>query len=147
MILNNFLYRVGQYAKENRARLIKWALILAAVIVGALLIYYGVERFHARRFEKRVEALDKRYEKAEAEAKAAEALINALKVELRAKDALLEELDKQAAAAQKVVERTRTVYVSLKDEYEKTRDNPLPAADVSCDDVCAKLAALGRPCQ
>lgn len=147
MIISNFLYRVGQYAKENRARLINWLLILAAVIVGALLIYYGVERFHAWRFEKRVEALDKRYEKAEAEAKAAEALINALKTELRAKDALLEELDKQAAAAQKVVERTRTVYVSLKDEYEKTRDNPDVPVDISNCGACAELARAGHACK
>lgn len=143
MILNNFLFRVRQWARENRASLIKWLLILLAVIVGALLIYYGVERFHAWRFEKKVEALDKRYQQKDAEIKAAEAVINALKTEIAAKDALLEELDRQAGAAQKVVERTRTEYVYLKGEYEKTRDNPLPAAPVSCADLRAELAALG----
>lgn len=143
MIINNLLYRVGDLIKRNRAAVIKWLLIFAAVIVGALLIYYGVEKLHAWRFAKRVEALDIQYKKAEDTIKAAEELINSLKTEIAAKDALLEELDKQGRAAQKVVERTRTEYVYLKGEYEKTRDNPVPVTGATCSDLRAELADLG----
>lgn len=147
ILLSNFLRRLGDFLHQNRARVIKWLLILAAVLIGAWLIYYGVERFHAWRYEKAVEAKDREFRAAEAKINAAEAVINALKVEIAAKDALIEELDKQANAAQKVVEKTRTVYVSLKDEYEKTRDNPNVPADISNCGACAELARAGHPCK
>lgn len=147
MILNNFLFRVGQWARQNRTRLVRLILIVAAALILAGLIYYSVERFHAWRYEKAVEAKDKEFRAAETKINAAEAVITALKVEIAAKDALIEELDKQANAAQRVVEKTRTVYVSLKDEYEKTRDNPNVPADISNCGACAELARAGHPCK
>ena len=147
MIMNNFLYRVRDWIGQNRVRLIKYLLIIAAVIASALLIYYAFERYNAWRYEKNVQALDRRFRDAEDKAKAAEALINALKVEIGAKDALIAELDKQAAASQRVVERTRTEYVFLKGVYEKTRDNPDVPVDISDCNACAELARAGHACK
>lgn len=143
MILNNFLYRVRDWVTQNRSRLIKYLLILAAVIVAAWLMSYAFERYHAWRYEKSVEALDKRFQDADAEAKSHKALADALKIELELKDAKIVELGKQASAAKVIHERTKTVYLTQKEEYEQIRNNPLPVATVTCADLRAELAGLG----
>lgn len=147
LIISNFARRVADYAKQNRARLIKWLVILAACLLGALLIYYGVEEFHAWRFAKKVEAIDKRIGERESEIKAAEAVIYALKTEIAAKDALLEELDNQASAAKVVYVKSKAEVVYLKEKYEDTRTAPDIPACVSYADACAELARLGFQCR
>lgn len=147
MIFANFLRRLGDFLSRNRAAVINWLLIVAAVVIAFFVIRYGIERIQQWSFERGVEAKDKEYRAAEAKVNAAEAVITALKVEMAAKDALLEELDKQYAVAKAAHGKTRTVYVSLKEQYEKTRDNPVLPACVSYADACKELAAAGYACK
>lgn len=147
LILSNFARRVADYAKQNRARLIKALLILVAALFLGYLLYYGIEKWYAWRFEKRVEAIDKRIGEKDAEIKAAEAFINALKTEIAAKDALLEELEKQAVDANNALRDARGRVVTLKENYETIRYLPLPSTPVSCADACRDLAAVGYACR
>lgn len=143
LFISNFLRRVADFARQNRARLIKLLLIVALAFAAAGLIYYGVEKWHGWKYEKAVQALDRRINEEEIKIKAAEQLINALKTEIAAKDALIVELDKAYEFARSAHGKTRTEYVYLRGEYEKTRDNPDVPASVSCADLRAELAELG----
>lgn len=146
-MLSDFLYRVADYFHRNRARLIKWLLIAAAALLAVSLIHYGVEKWQRAKYEKRVNALERQFQKADAEAKAAEAKAHALADEIAVKETELRDLEARAASAEKAVRKTRTVYIPLKETYEKARNNPVVAADTTCADACAELARLGYECK
>lgn len=147
MIISNFLYRLGQWARENRAGLIRAIVIAAAAFALFFVGWYGVEEIQRRSYERGVAAKDKQFREADARARKHQANADALKVEIEAKDAKIAKLEKDSTAAKVVYERTKTVYVSLKDEYEKARDNPDVPADTTVADACTELAAIGHPCR
>src|SRR5262245_12641126 len=105
-MLRNFLYRVGQYARENRAKLIKALLIAAAGVAAFLLIRAGVERWQRSRYEKHVHALETQIRKADAKAKEAEAHAAAIAHALEAKQAELRDLEARAKAAESALSET-----------------------------------------
>ena len=86
IILSNFLTRISDALRRNRRLVIRIALYLVAAIVLAWLIYFAVEKWHGWRLQEALGALDKRIEAKDAEIKASEAVINALKTEIAAKD-------------------------------------------------------------
>jgi uncharacterized protein HemX len=147
MILNNFLFRVGQAIRENRARLIKLLAIVAAAFVLAGLIYYGVELLHKARYEKRVQSLEKQFRDAEEQAKAADARADAKQKEIDAKQAELQFLAARANAADDALRNVRQRVVTLKETYENIRYVPMPAGPVSCADACRDLASVGYACK
>ena len=147
MLIRNFLYRVGQYARENRARLIKWLLIAGTVVLLFFLGRYGVERIQQWSYEKGIQARDQQYREADARVKKLEAENANLKGEIQAKKAEARELEIRAAAAESALESIRTVNVTLKGDYEKARSIPVAPADTSIAGTCAQLARLEHPCR
>lgn len=146
-MLNDFLYRIGQWGRENRARLIGAVLIAGGAIVLALLIRYGVERIQQWSYERGAAAKDQEFREADTKAKLHQARANALEAQIAAKDARIIELEKESVAAKVVYEKTRTVYLPLKETYEEARDNPDVPVDISCADACRELAAVEHPCR
>jgi cell division protein FtsB len=146
-MLRNFLFRIEQYARENRARLIKWLLRLTATLIALLLIVAGVERFKQWRYEKHVQALDQQIRDADARVEKLEAENADLKGEIVAKKAEARDLEIRAKAAESALESIRNVNVTLKGDYEKARSVPVAPADTSVASVCAQLARLDHPCR
>jgi len=146
-MLRNFLFRIEQYARENRARLIKWLLRLTATLIALLLIVAGVERFKQWRYEKHVQALDQQIRDADARVEKLEAENADLKGEIAAKKAEARDLEIRAKAAESALESIRNVNVTLKGDYEKARSVPVAPADTSVASVCAQLARLDHPCR
>src|SRR5262245_34034617 len=112
-MLSNFLFRIAQYVRENRQRLIKALFIAAAALIIALLIYYGVERIQRAKYGKRVQALEKQFQDADAKAKAAQARADAKEEEIHAKEAELQDLEVRAMAAENALRSIRNVNVTL----------------------------------
>lgn len=146
-MLNNFLFRVKQFAYENRTRLIKWALILVAITLGAWLIYRGVEAIHNARYERKIRAFDAEFKAAETKAKDAEARADVIQRALEIKYAQQHELELRAQIAETKLKNTRASVVIEKENYETIRYLPLPATPVSCASACAELAAVNYKCQ
>ena len=147
LFLSNFGRRVADYVRDNRVRLIKLALVVAAAVIVALLLQYAVEKFYAWRYEKAVNALDRKFSEAESKAKAAEAREKALKVQIETLKAKQQFLEAQAKAADKRLSETTIVYRTVKEAYEVVRDNPDVPACVSYADACKELAGLGFQCK
>jgi len=147
-MLRNFLYRLGEYARENRNKLIKFALIIVGALLAGFIIYGIAESIERSRYYKSLDEFDKRIEQAEAKAKALEQQAGILKTALIAKYARLAELELQAKSADVKLQKTRTVYMPLEKIYEEIRNAPaLPAAAISCADLCRQLSELGYPCE
>jgi Tfp pilus assembly protein PilN len=146
-MFNNFLYRVAQYLHDNRARLIRVALILAAILLAVFLIFAGVERWKERQYQKRLQSLDQQFQQSDADAKAAQARADAKQEEIDILKAEHKQLEARAAAAENAVQQTRTVVVPLKEKYEEARNTPVDTTDPACADVCRELADLGHPCR
>jgi hypothetical protein len=147
MMLSNFLFRVAQYARENRARIVKALVIAAAVIVAVLLIVAGVERWKQWRYEKRVQALEQQFRDADAKAKDAQQRADAKQREIDAKQSELQFWEARAQAADNALRNAKQKVVTLKETYETIRYTPMPGDPVSCADACSKLAAIGYPCK
>jgi flagellar biosynthesis/type III secretory pathway M-ring protein FliF/YscJ len=147
MMLSNFLFRVRQYLGDNRARFIKWAIILAAAVLAIILIYGLVESVIKARYERRVQAYELELRDARERAKEAEARKAVIEAAIETKNAEIDKLEEMAALADKRLAQTRTIYLPLKEKYEEIRNTPVPDTPVSCTDVCAQLAELGYKCQ
>lgn len=147
MIIRNFLYRIEQWERDNRAKIIKVLAVASAALFVAYLIFAGVERLQRARYERRVNALEQQFRDADAKAKDAEARADAKAKEIDAKQAELQFLEARADAAEKRVSQTRARVVTLKETYENIRYVPMPAGPVSCADACAELAAVGYACR
>lgn len=125
------------------ARRIAW--LCAALL--ALSAFFGVAQWaKARRHEKRVEAIESKIFQAEqasaaAQGRAAENARQALAI-----DARLSEVAIRAEAAQRALDATRKITVSVKGNYDQIRNSPIRTDPVDVRDVCAKLAALGIRC-
>lgn len=146
-MINDFLYRVGDALSRSRSTVIKWLLVAAAIVIVIALALYGVERLQEWSYEKGVAAGEALYQKQKAEAQAAQARADDLKLQIAVLDAEVSALRKRSAAASTAYHNAKTKTASLKEEYEETRNNPVPAVDVSVADACASLAAVGYPCQ
>lgn len=147
MLLANFARRLADWINQNRLRLVKLLLILAAAVLVVFLIYLGVEKFQRWQYEKRVQALEKQYQDRDADAKAAEARAHAKEEEIQAKEVELQNLEIRATAAENALRAIRNVNVNLKGDYEKARTDPVPFTPISIPDACIRLAELGHPCQ
>jgi cell division protein FtsB len=147
LILSNFLRRVADAVQRNRARLIRIALYLLGVLIVAWLIYFAVEKFYGWRYEKTVNALERKFSEEEAKANAAEARERALKVQIETLNARQQFLEAQAKAADKRLGETTIVYRTVKEAYEVVRDNPVVPACVSYADACKELSGLGFNCK
>ncbi|HEY7218995.1 MAG TPA: hypothetical protein VH985_11465 [Candidatus Binatia bacterium] len=145
--LSNFARRVGDFISQNRARLIRWLLILAGAVLVVALIYYGVERLQRWRYEQHVQALEKQFRDADARAKEAQARADAKQKEIDAKESELRELELRASAADAALRAARTAVAPLKEKYEEARNTPIDPADTSCADACTELAAVDHPCR
>ena len=106
-MLKNFVYRVGDFLIEYRDRIIKWALILAGALLGALMIYGIAESIERSRSDKRINELEQEYRDAEGRAKDFQAQADVMKAALDLKYAEISKLKEQAAAAEAAVARTR----------------------------------------
>jgi len=151
-MLHNFLYRVGEYARDNYRKLINWAIVAVSIFLAVLLIYGAIESFVRSRSYKRINELEQQYRQAEARAKDFQTQADVLKAALDLKYAEISKLKEQAAAADAAVARTRRESAPLKERYEEARntptDNTLPAAaDLSCSELCKELSGLGHPCR
>jgi uncharacterized protein HemX len=148
MMWSNFLFRVRQWAWENRARLIRFALILAAILLAVLLIFAAVEKIQSWQYEKRVQALEKQRRDAEDRAAAAEARKAELEKEMAAETARGEELKKQAKTLDAALKAAQGKTKILKETYETVRYVPIdPATPVSVESACRELAAIGYECK
>lgn len=145
--LNNFLFRLRQYARDNRDKLIRALVIAAAALFLVLLIYYGVEKIQQWSYERGIRSVDAVVHAKEAEAKAHEARADEIAREIVIKEAIADEWEIRARAAEWKLAETGRAIAPLRKTYEETRDNPDIPADISCADVCARLAALGHACQ
>lgn len=147
IFLSNFFRRVGDWIGQNRARVIKWLVILAACLVVAGLIYHGVERWHKWRYEKAVQALEKQFQDADARAKAAEARANLIAEKIEAKEAEIRTLEAYAEKADAALLNARRNVAPLKVIYETIRTAPDLPACVSYADACKELSAAGFACK
>lgn len=147
MMLNNFLIRIGDALSRNRRTVIKWLLIAAAAMLILAVVYYGVEQLQRSRYEKKVQALEKQFQDAKAEAKAAEDRADAIQVAIETKYEELRHVRIRAAETETLLRNAKTNVVTLKEVYEEIRNNPMPTVDISCADACRQLAAVGYPCQ
>jgi len=150
--LSNFLRRIGDFLIEYRDRILKWALIAVSALLALILIYGAIENIVSSRSYKRINELEQQYRDAEARAKDFQAQADVMKAALDLKYAEISKLKEQAAAADAALARTRAQVAPLKERYEEARntqiDNTLPAAaDLSCADLCLRLAELGHPCR
>jgi len=146
-MLSDFLTHVKDYVHNNRARLAKFAFILALIIGAALLIYGIVGEIQKAKYDRRVNQLDEQFKTAEAKAQAAAQAADAYKTALDLKQSEIQFLTAKAEAADKRMGQTRTVYVQAKENYEQIRATPIPATPVSCADLCRQLAELGYECK
>ena len=144
-MLSDFLTHLKDYIHNNRARLAKIIFIIALIIGAALLIYGIVDNIQRARYEKKINELDQQFKDVEAKAQAHEQVANALKTAIAVRDVEIEHLTAQGKAADRVLVKTRTEYVTLKENYDETRN--VPVVPMSCTDLCAELAALGYPCK
>jgi uncharacterized protein HemX len=147
IFISNFGRRIADLIKQNRARLIKLALIVAAILAATIALYLSIEKIQSWRYEKRVQALEKQYQAADARAKELEAQAEATRQAIDSKQAEVQFLEARAQDAEKKLQQVRTIVLPLKETYEQARNTPVAAADTSCADVCAELARLGHPCQ
>jgi hypothetical protein len=146
-MLSDFLFRVRQYAHENRGQIVRAFLIAAGAIFILLLVYFGIEELRRARYEKRVDALEALFRDADASAKDAERQADALKAAIDAKYDQIRDLEARAANAEAALRTSRQRVEPLKETYEKARDNPDIPADTTCADACTELARLGHPCK
>ena len=146
-MLSDFLTHLKDYIHNNRRRLAKILFYLALIVGAALLLYGIVDEYQKAKYEKRVNALEEQFQTAEAKAHAHEQAADALKTALDLKQSELQFLEARAAAAEKRVQQTRTVYVQAKENYDEIRNAPLPSTPVSCADLCKQLSELGYKCQ
>lgn len=148
MMLSNFLFRVRQWAYENRARLIRILLTVAAILALVFLIFAAVEKIQSWRYEKRVQALEKQFNDADAKAKAAEARAAKLEFEIDARKAELKDLQLRADAADAALKTAQGKTKILKEVYENTRIVPVPFTPISCPDACTEIERLvGYSCK
>lgn len=147
MILNNLLIHLGEYLSRNRQRIFKAFGIAIAALALFLLIVAGVEKWKRAKYEKQVNALEQQFKDADAKAKEAERQAEILKNAIDAKYDELRAIRDRAEASENRLRQTRTVYVPLKEDYEKVRNTPMPTGPVSCADICAELERLGFPCR
>jgi hypothetical protein len=147
-MINDFLFRVRQYAYDNRAKLIRALLIAIGAIIFAALIWYGAEYVASGRLARKIAALEALERDASARAKEAEAEAETLKNAIEAKYAQIRAIQEQAARAETALMLARRNVEPLRKTYEQARSNiaDIPA-DTTCADACKALAAVGFPCQ
>lgn len=146
-MLRNFLFRIRQYASDNRAKVIKWLLIAAAAFVLLWTVFYIVENVQRWKYEKQVQALDRQMKDLDQQAKDAEARAEVLKRAIDQKYAEIQFLEARANTAEAKLRDTKQKTITLKEAYETIRYVPMPVGPVSCLDACASLAAVGYPCR
>jgi len=147
LLLSDFCRNLSRILRENKRIVWRAVLILLAALLVFLTIRGVVEWAQGRNYEKRVHALEAVIKDAEQRARDAEGRAAVIQEAIETKNAEINELEKQVAIADRKIQQTRTVYLPLKETYENTRIAPLPAAPVSCADICAELARLGYPCR
>jgi Tfp pilus assembly protein PilN len=146
-MLNNFLYRVAQYLHDNRARLIRIALILAAILLAVFLIFTGVARWKDWQYQTTIKDLDARFQQRDADAKAGQARADGLQIEIDALKAENKKREAQAKVLESALDEARKAVRPLKEKYEEIRNSPVVPVDVDCADLCARLAVLGYACK
>lgn len=148
MIVNNFLFRVRQWARDNRRSLIRIGAILLMALIVAALLFVAVARWKDRQYQKRVQTLEKQFADAEGRAKEHEARANLLGYEIDARKAELADLQAKADNAEALLKSARAKTITLKEAYETIRYVDVPAdAPVSVADACRELAAVEHPCK
>jgi outer membrane murein-binding lipoprotein Lpp len=147
MIIRNFLFRAGQYLRDNQARLLRILFYALIALAAVFLIAGGVSRWQKWRYEKRVNALEDKFHEASGHAKELQREADELKHKLDAKQSEVQFWEARSEAAEQRMGETRVVYRTLKDTYEETRLNPDVPADTTCADACAELSRLGHACK
>jgi hypothetical protein len=145
--ISNFGRRIADYLRQNPRRVIIWIVMAIAGVAFAWLMIYGVERLEQWGYERGVEASEEKFQKANAEVRAAEARERALKEQIDILETEQRELEARADAAEKRRQQTQIVYRTVKEAYEIARDNPVVPACVSRADACSELAGVNHPCK
>jgi hypothetical protein len=146
IFITNFLRRLGDFLHRNRAGVIKWVIILAAVLIGAWLIIYAIERLQTWSYDRGAAAKNLEIKALEDKAKEAEGRADVLRRALEIRYAYQHELEKRAEVAEAKLRDTKARVVTLKEAYETIRYVPV-AGPVSCESACSELAAIGFPCK
>jgi hypothetical protein len=138
-MLNDFLFRVRQYARDNRAKLIRAFIIAAGALLFAILIWYGAEYVASGKLLRKIEALEALERDASARAIEAEREAELLKAAILVKYDQVRELETRAANAETALRAARGKVITLKEEYETIRYRDVPVDPVSVVDICSKL--------
>jgi hypothetical protein len=147
-MLRNFLFRIGQWAHDNRARLIRIGLILAAILAAVILIFAGVNRWKDRQYQNRIQTLEQDRQAADARSKQSQAAADEFQRLYEEEKARGREIEKRAAALDVALQTARDRTVTLKEAYETIRYLPIdPATPASVAAACTELAGLGYPCK
>ena len=121
---------------------------LAGLLILLLALYAWRQSYLASHFEKQSNELTRAREVAEQKASEAEGKAKANQLQAQQTEAQIAEATIKAEAADRALNAARNITVSLKGAYDQTRNKPVdPSVPVSIADACAKLAALGYPCQ
>lgn len=147
-MFSNFIYRVGQWLRDNRARVIRVLLILAAILIAVFLIFAGVGYLKDQQYAKRIQTLETDIERANERANEAEGRAALMEYEIEMRKAELEKLQAIADAADAALLKAQGKTKILREQYETIRYVPIPAdTPVSVESACAELAGLGYRCQ
>jgi len=146
-MLNNFIFRVGQWARDNRARLIKIALVVIASLFLAWLILYASERIQQAGYERGAHALEIKAQEASERAREAERQADILKMALSGKYGELVAIRERAETAERNLENARRATAPLKVIYEQAHNASDIPVDISDCGACAELARAGHACK
>ena len=148
LFIGNFLQHFGDWLGRNRRQLVRALVIASGAVLLVVALCYGVERWQAWKYERRVNALEKLRHDADAKAKAAESRADALKVEMGVREAELRNFEAQAQTLDAALKTARGRTITLKEAYETIRYVDVPAdVLVSVADACRDLAAVNYRCQ
>jgi len=146
-MLNNFFFRIRQWASDHRTKLIKVALVVLASLILAWLILYAIERIQQAGYEKGVHALEIKALEASERAKELEGQANVLKIALSGKYAELVAIRERAETAEMNLQNARRATAPLKVIYEQAHNAPDIPIDISDCGACAELARAGHSCK
>jgi uncharacterized protein HemX len=147
-MLSDFLFRVRQWVWENRARLVRVLLILAAILVAVFLIFSGIGWVKDRQYQNRIQTLEQDRQAADARSKQSQAAADEFQRLYEEEKARGREIEKRAELADAALQAAQGKTKILKEAYETIRYVDVsPDTPVSVADACRDLAAVQYSCK